>query len=409
MNNSTLNIELNPPESLTPPPTVNVIEPDQAAGMIKIPDIKRQELDEKVQHFINSILSQPVQSESFKASVEGVHQMANQEIREAASISNRLLAKPANAMNSGFFDEGSKISTSLVELRKKVESLDPSRQGNLFEKRKLLGIIPLASRIDDYFQKYQSSESHLKAILEALYNGKDELLKDNAAIEEEKVNAWQTMEKLEQYIYLGKKIDAAIESRLHEIQNDDPEKARVIKEELLFYVRQKVQDLLTQLAVTIQGYLAMDMIRKNNLELIKGVERATTTTISALRTAVIVAQALANQKLVLDQIGALNTTTSTLISGTSNLLKSQAAKSHQQATGSTIEMDQLRQAFKNIYETMDMVSGYKIKALDNMQQTVSLLSHEVEKSKTYLDRVREEQIRNFELDVTKEDGGYFGI
>ena len=71
-------------------------------------------------------------------------------------------------------------------------------------------------------------------------------------------------------------------------------------------MRQKRQDLLTQLAVSVQGYLALDLIRRNNVELIKGVDRATTTTISALRTAVIVAQALSDQKLVLDQITALN-------------------------------------------------------------------------------------------------------
>ena len=86
--------------------------------------------------------------------------------------------------------------------------------------------------------------------------------------------------------------------------------AKALSQDVLFYVRQKHQDLLTQLAVSIQSYLAIDIIIKNNIELIKGVDRASTTTVSALRTAVIVAQALGNQKLVLDQITALNTTTS---------------------------------------------------------------------------------------------------
>jgi uncharacterized protein YaaN involved in tellurite resistance len=134
-------------------------------------------------------------------------------------------------------------------------------------------------------------------------------------------------------------------------------------------------------------------VRKNNLELIKGVDRATTTTVSALRTAVIVAQALANQKLVLDQIGALNTTTSNLIESTSSMMKTQAGKIHEQATSSAISLDKLKQAFQNIYETMDMVSTYKIQALDNMQKTVDVLTHEVDKSRTYLDRVRGEQVK----------------
>jgi len=194
-------------------------------------------------------------------------------------------------------------------------------------------------------------------------------------------------------VYVGKKIDASVSAKLTELEATDLEKARVVKEELLFYIRQKVQDLLTQLAVTVQGYLAMDMVRKNNLELIKGVDRATTTTVSALRTAVIVAQALANQKLVLDQIGALNTTTSNLIESTSSMMKTQAGKIHEQATSSAVSLDKLKLAFQNIYDTMDMVSTYKVQALDNMQKTVDVLTLEVDKSRAYLDRVRGEQVK----------------
>lgn len=398
-------IELTPPETLTPPAPVAPVEKEQAAGMVKLSQDKSNELDVKVEQFVNIILGEPVHSEAFKTKIAGVHTLANQEIRAAAGISNRLLEKPMQAMDAGVFNEGSMISKSLLDLRVKIEELDPAKQGNLLEPRKLLGFIPMGTKIQDYFRQYQSAQTHLNAIIESLYHGQDELRKDNAAVEEEKANAWRIMERLEQYVYVGKKIDAALTAKLAEIEATDPEKARIIKEELLFYVRQKVQDLLTQLAVTIQGYLAMDMIRKNNLELIKGVDRATTTTISALRTAVIVAQALANQKLVLDQIGALNTTTSNMIESTSAMLKQQAVRVHEQAAGAAVSLDKLKVAFENIYQTMDMVSNYKVKALENMQKTVDVLSTEVEKSKAYLDRTRQDAVREVSasLDVAAKD------
>jgi len=397
-------IELTPPETLTPPAAVAPVEKEQAAGMVKLEPAKFQELDKKVEDFVNIILNEQVQSEAFKAKISGVHTLANDEIRAAAGISNRLLDKPMQAMNTGLFDEGSAISKSLLDLRVRIEALDPVKQGNLLEPRKLLGFIPMGTKVQDYFRQYQSAQTHLNAILESLYHGQDELRKDNAAVEEEKANAWRIMERLEQYVYVGKKIDAAISAKLVEIEGQDPEKARVVKEELLFYVRQKVQDLLTQLAVTIQGYLAMDMIRKNNLELIKGVDRATTTTISALRTAVIVAQALANQKLVLDQIGALNATTSGMIESTSALLKQQAGRVHEQASSAAVSLDKLKLAFQNIYDTMDMVSSYKVKALENMQKTVDVLGAEVEKSKSYLDRTRQETVRQVSATLTTASG-----
>ena len=172
-----------------------------------------------------------------------------------------------------------------------------------------------------------------------------------------------------------------------------PAQAKALREDVLFYVRQKHQDLLTQLAVSIQNYLAIDIVIKNNLELIKGVDRATTTTVSALRTAVIVAQALSNQQLVLDQITALNATTSGLIERTSELLKTNSARIQEQSAGSTLGLEQLQKAFSNIYETMDAIDTFKVRALDTMAATIGTLENEVGKSRSYLERVRAHDAR----------------
>jgi len=393
-----MSIELTPPESvpqtdvLSPPAPVKPVEKESAAGMVKLDMATVTKLDLKVDAFLNTVLSMDLQSEEFQEKVANIHSLGNEEIRASAGISNRLLDKPVRAMHEGFFDDKSSISRGLINLRTTVEDLDPARQGDLLAPKKLFGLIPFGDKLRDYFYKYQSAQTHINKIIQSLYDGKEELQKDNAAIEEEKVNAWNLMQKMEQYVYVGKKLDAALEAKIAQIETTDAEKARVVKEEMLFYTRQKVQDLLTQLAVTVQGYLAMDMIRKNNLELIKGVDRATTTTVSALRTAVMVAQALTNQKLVLEQISALNTTTSNMIESTSNLLKKQAADIQQQASSSTVELDKLKKAFQNIYDTMDMMANYKVKALDSMKQTVDLLSGEVEKAKQYVDKVRDEKV-----------------
>ena len=166
----------------------------------------------------------------------------------------------------------------------------------------------------------------------------------------------------------------------------DPAKAKAIRETALFYVRQRHQDLLTQMAVTVQGYLAMDLVKKNNIELVKGVDRASTTTVGALRTAVTVAQAMTNQRLVLGQITALNTTTANIIDSTGKLLRENTAAIHEQASASTIPLETLSRAFQNIYDTMDAIDTFKIKALESMKQTSEALEKEVEKSKGYIAR-----------------------
>jgi uncharacterized protein YaaN involved in tellurite resistance len=385
--------QLNPPADLelTPPQPVAAVAPEAAAGRVKLRPEQTAELDAQVRAFVDAVATLSEQDPKFKECLDRVHTMGTKDIELSASVSNRMLERPIRNLNNGLFDSGSDISKSLVDLRHTVEKLDPARQGDLFAPRKLLGLLPFGNRLAQYFEQYQSSQTHINAIVEALRHGKDELLRDNAAIEQEKVNLWTLMERLEKYIYLGKNLDAALAAKARSLDAGDPEKARVVREELLFYTRQKVTDLLTQMAVNIQGYLALDLLRKNNFELIKGVDRATTTTVAALRTAVMVAQALMNQKLVLDQISALNTTTGNMIETTSEMLKKQTGQIHEQAASSTVEVDKLRRAFENVYQTMDAIATFKSRSLDSMQKTVDSLSTEVTKARTYLDRVRQQQ------------------
>lgn len=403
--------ELTPPETspvitLEAPQPVAVVPQDEADQMVKLDLTKVPELDAKVNDFVMHVLQTPVNTSVFDEKVNAIHQLGSAEIRASAQIANRMLDRPAKSMDKALFDN-SPIAKSLTELRSVVEDLDPTRQGSLSSPRKFLGIIPMGKSVQDYFRKYQSSQTHINAIIESLYHGKDELMKDNASIEQEKVNMWALMQSLRQYIYVGQKIDERLEHKIGELETTDPEKARVVKEELLFYVRQKNMDFLTQLAVNIQGYLALDMIRKNNLELIKGVDRATTTTIAALRTAVMVSQALSSQKLVLDQINALNSTTSSLIESTSVMLKRQTAQVHEQASGSSVDMEKLQKSFNHIYETMHAIDAFKVKALGNMQQTLHVLTQEVDRAQTYLDRTNRQTVSEVanELQIDEEKLG----
>ena len=395
--------ELTPPEntttpsiSLTPPSAVREIQKSEADQMVALDQSDIPELDAKVDAFVDHVLTNSVHSSEFQKNVQSIHNLGSKEIRESAQVSNRMLEMPAKTLNDSLFDN-SPIAKSLTELRAIVEDLDPSKK-QLTSSRKLFGIIPFGNKVQDYFRQYESAQTHINAVVTSLYNGKDELLKDNAMIEQEKVNMWELMQSIRQYVYIGRKIDEQLEQKVYTIEATDPEKARIIKEEMLFYVRQKNTDFLTQLAVNVQGYLALDTIRKNNLELIKGVDRATTTTISALRTAVIVAQAMTNQKLVLDQITALNRTTSSLIESTSEMLKRQSSEIHEQATSNTIELDKLQNAFNNVYDTMDMISSYKLEALENMKLTFNTLTTEIDKAQKYLDKSNQTTV----LEVSKE-------
>lgn len=367
--------------TLEAPDPVPVVTAAEATGLVPVSDEVKSKLEEKVEGFVADLVAQDVNSPEFGKRVDQITNMGRKEITEAAGQSNRFLDRPVRAM-----DSDNSVGANLAQLRRTVEDLDPGKKGDLFTRKKIFGIIPFGNKMRDYFDSYKSSQGHIQSILGSLQSGKDELLMDNAAIDVERQNLWAAMGKLEQMIHVSKTLDAQLEAKAAELEFADPAKAKAIKETALFYVRQRTQDLLTQMAVTVQGYLALDLVKKNNVELVKGVDRASTTTVAALRTAVTVAQALVGQKLVLDQITALNTTTANIIDSTGTMLKEQTAKIHEQAASATIPVETLQRAFQNIYDTMDNIDTFKLKALDSMKQTVDTLSKEVEKSKGYIAR-----------------------
>ena len=371
---------------LEPPEPVPSITQAQAASAMRVDPATADQIQTAVNAYVESLTSLEAQSPAFEQKVASISRMGHEEIRRSAEASSRFLNRPTVALKQGPLTQGSEVSGALLALRHQIESLDPSL--HLGQRRGLFRRAPFTSQVGDYFRKYQSSQHQIEAIVNGLYRGQDELMRDNAALEQEKATLWEMKRRLDQYTYMAAQLDESLTRKIAQIEARDPEKARALREDALFYVRQKRQDLLTQLSVTVQGYLSLDLIRKNNIELIKGVERATTTTVSALRTAVIAALALGNQRLVLDQISALNTTTGNVIESTSKMLRQQTAEIQHQAASSTVGIEKLQSAFNNIYATIDTIDTFKRSALDNMQATIETLSREVARAQVYVERAR---------------------
>lgn len=378
---------------LAPPQPVVVVAPEQASGAVPLEDAKTTELRSKADAFVSELVSLDTKSPAFAAKVGSITGMGEREMQSSAAVSNRMLERPAAAMGkTGKADAQTRVSSTLADLRRTVTDLDP-KGADLTGVKKLLKWLPGGDKIDRYFDKYRSAQTQLDAIVKALASGQDELRKDNASIETEKANMWQLMGTLREYNELAAALDAALEQKIAEFEAAGrSEDAGTVRSDALFPVRQRRQDIQTQMAVAVQGYMALDLIRRNNLELIRGVDRAQTTTIAALRTAVIVSQALSRQKLVLDQINALNTVTSNLIESTSEQLRVQGAAINEQAASSTIQIDKLQAAFDNVFATMDAVDTFRSQAVDSMAQTIQALEGQIQRAQPYLERTRRNEL-----------------
>ena len=346
------------------------VEKTKAELVLPEPD-PDSELQERARTQASHLLSfDPADESSREQSRMAIEEMGQDLQRRAASRS-RMLQQPVREMARGS-EDGGPVAKSLVDLRVEVEKLDPvSLDLDPGWFTRLVGAVPgVGTPLKRYFMRYESSQVVIDSIIRSLEGGRDELKRDNVTLGEDQKAMRDLTLYLTQQVALAQALDEAIQYKLErEISQDDPRRS-FIEEELLFPLRQRTMDLQQQLAVNQQGVLATEIIVRNNRELVRGVNRAVDVTVSALQVAVTVALALAHQKVVLDKVEAVNRTTSTLIAGTAERLKTQGTAIHEQAAGTMLDMDSLRSAFEDINIALDEISRYRREALPQMANSI---------------------------------------
>lgn len=329
------------------------------------------ELDKLADEYASRLVAlDPSDANAKDEAKDAVEDMGRSLQREAARRS-QMLQQPIKAL-SEHGGEGGPVGNALIELKMKVEELDPNRfdfSPGWFTR--LLGMLPgVGTPIKRYFTRFESAQTVIDAIIRSLENGRDQLRRDNVTLREDQRAMRELTETLARQVQLAQLLDQKLEYRLtREIPASDP-RHKFIQEELLFPLRQRIMDLQQQLAVNQQGVLAVAIVMRNNSELIRGVDRSLDVTVSALQVAVTVALGLANQKIVLDKVSALNQTTSDLISGTAKRLRTQGAEIHAQAAGSMIDLGALKSAFADINVAMDEIARFRQDALPKMAQAI---------------------------------------
>jgi uncharacterized protein YaaN involved in tellurite resistance len=376
-------LQLEPP---APAAEVEVHQPEKVGGIVLVDAETQRKHADTARAFLDDLLAAPLHSPEFQAKLAQLTRMGEGTMRQAGDSANRMLQRPAAALGSGGEDAAARTGSSLAELRQIVTELDPKRH-DLTGGRRLLKFLPGGNAVERYFRKYESAQDQLDAITRALKGGQDELRLDNAAIQTERDALWATLGELANYAVLARHLGDGLEERIAALRAEGKaDEAATLEGDALFSVRQRHQDLMTQMAVSVQGYLALDVVKKNNIELIKGVDRALDTTLAALRVAVIVSQALAQQEIVLSQVEALNSTTADMIVSTSELLRSQGAAIQQSAARATVDPAKLQQAFDNVFQAIDEIDRYKAEATRSMKQTVEVLEGQVGRARLQLER-----------------------
>ncbi|MFS8097640.1 toxic anion resistance protein [Lentzea alba] len=369
---------------LTPPEPVEPVPVDRAAGLIPVADDTKVELSAKAVEFIEALAAVDPQSPDFSRIVDEALVLGEAEMRVAAQIAGRLLDRTLASVSS---PNTTQVSTSLTELRRSVRELDPQDLTKLTG-RKILGFVPSGNAAKGLLARLRAADEPVNRIVLKLRSGQDSLKRDNAAIKGERQRLWDLMTKLSQDAALAAEMDEAVERQVAILDLSDPGRANALRADVLFGLRQRHQDLLTQLAVCAQGYLALDVVRRNNDELIKGIERAVSTTVTALRIGVAVAAALAGQREVIDQVDAVRGLTDSILKSNATLMSLQGPDIQRIAATPAVGIEAVRTSFDQIYAAIDAIDTFKARAADSMSSTVSALDTEIRRAHDHLSRVR---------------------
>lgn len=341
---------------------------------------------EQVTQLISIDLNSQANRDAARAAVDGM----GRDLQQRAATRSKMLQAPMREIAEAS-EDGGPVARSLGDLRIEVEKLDPSSldtEAGFFTRA--LGNIPgVGTPLKRYFMRYESAQTQIDAIIGSLEKGRDQLKRDNVTLSDDQGKMRDLTLGLGDQIALAHALDTAIVGRLEgEIGPDDPRR-QFVEEDLLFAVRQRTLDLQQQLAVNQQGVLATELIIRNNRELVRGVDRALDVTVSALQVAVTVALALSHQKIVLDKIDAINSTTSDVIAGTAKRLRTQGTDIHRQATSTMLDMGSLRTAFEDIDAALDEISTYRREALPTMAANILELDQLTSASETSIERMEQ--------------------
>ena len=373
---------------LTPPEVITPVTEEVAKTAVPMSAELQNAVEDQVDRFMQGLLTEDVQSEAFKTRLDSAFALGREEVSIAASLmQGRLMQRNFIGM------EDSSAFQAIQDMRGHLDDLNPGKDGDLFQPQKLLGFIPYGNKLQNYFRKYQGASGQLQKSMQQLYAARDDMQRDVVDLEATRGKLWEAMQKLGSAIYFAQTLDTRLHARVESLKSTDPLRAKALEQEVLFYARQNLQDMLTQQAVCTNGYLALDVLKKTGREMMNGCSRIATTGMSALAVAQTVARATGNQIKVMDMLTGVNSTIEGLIQETGRQLNNHVDKTAQFAQNPMIGMDKLKDMFDQTFKAMDAMDTFRTKAIEVMGQNNDMIKQQLSKADQYLDRQRQQQAR----------------
>ncbi|WP_320823908.1 toxic anion resistance protein [Reinekea sp.] len=307
-----------------------------------------------------------------------------QEVRRQIAHQSDLLNAPIKDImgNSG---ESGDLSQDLLALRARVEEVNPNKfdfsEGTL---RRLLSKLPgIGTKLEAWWSQYQSVSTVINDILANLEKGKNVLTKDNMTLKIDRDKLMEFTWQLQDQLQIAMLLDAELAQWSSDLE---AAQKKYIEEDILYYLRQEVQDMQLSLGAANQAILVSDIIRRANEELIRSTDRTLNVSAQALQTAAALQVALSHQEKQMKAVKATQEMTVELLKSTAEKAKVQGVQIVKDANDVSGMIEGLQQAFSDTIEAMNLLDAYKQEALPAMQSNVNLLDDLNKQMKEQVDR-----------------------
>jgi uncharacterized protein YaaN involved in tellurite resistance len=373
---------------LQPPEVLAAVPPEAARDAVPLKPELQNKVDEQVLRFIDALASEDLHSDAFKSRLDSAFALGKEEISHASSLMQ------GRFMQRNFVGvENSAAYKAIGDIRAQLDELNPGNDGDLLQPRKLLGLIPFGNKLEAYFRKYQSASEQLKTSMGQLYAARDDMQKDVVDIEATRGKLWEAMTQLAAAARFATTLDARLADKVQSLEATDPQRAQALRQEVLFYARQNLLDIQTQQAVCVNGYLALDVLKKTGREMINGCTRVATTGMSALSVAQTVARATGNQIKVMEMLSGVNATIGNLISETGRALNQHVEQTTQFSQNPMLGIEKIQDMFNQTFQAMDAMDTFRAKAIDVMGQNNAMIRDQLARADTHVDRLRQQRAR----------------
>ncbi len=272
--------------------------------------------------------------------------------QQSAAQEINLLKTRVGSLLSEVEGEGGEIPKALIDLRHRMDEINPhvlSQPGKL---GRLLGRTPVIGNVlKKIAVKYESVQTQIDAIMAGLRAGKDRLLQDNAELEQLYQQVKQAQLGIQQSAYVGELLWQKLDDALVEGEPGERQKLQA----MMHRVAMRVQDLRTMEQVNLQFFVSIDMTLQNNDTLAEQVDRTVMVTQNLLTVGLAIQAALAQQKKVAQAVKGVQETTAAMLEANAAAIGRQTAEIGDMQNNPVLALESVKNAHNTLLAALDKV------------------------------------------------------